>query len=98
MQFLLKKFIIFEGFERPSAIQQRAIIPVVKGRDVIAQYVYFERHSMVDFQVPFIQVSIAVVLVIRKNSENMGNVGYMHLIYVNIFCERQLVRNQDSRV
>eukprot|EP00112_Aurelia_sp_Birch-Aquarium-sp1_P002146 Seg1232.17 transcript_id=Seg1232.17/GoldUCD/mRNA.D3Y31 product="Acyl-CoA synthetase family member 2 mitochondrial" protein_id=Seg1232.17/GoldUCD/D3Y31 len=25
------------GFERPSAIQQRAIIPVVKGRDVIAQ-------------------------------------------------------------
>ncbi|KAF9940097.1 translation initiation factor eIF4A [Modicella reniformis] len=25
------------GFERPSAIQQRAILPVVKGRDVIAQ-------------------------------------------------------------
>jgi superfamily II DNA/RNA helicase len=25
------------GFERPSAIQQRAIIPVVKGNDVIAQ-------------------------------------------------------------
>ncbi|KXS22144.1 DEAD-domain-containing protein [Gonapodya prolifera JEL478] len=25
------------GFERPSAIQQRAIMPVVKGRDVIAQ-------------------------------------------------------------
>lgn len=25
------------GFEKPSAIQQRAIIPVVKGRDVIAQ-------------------------------------------------------------
>lgn len=25
------------GFERPSAIQQRAIIPVVKGHDVIAQ-------------------------------------------------------------
>ena len=40
MQVLLKKFIIFEGFERPSAIQQRAIIPVVKGRDVIAQYVF----------------------------------------------------------
>jgi len=25
------------GFERPSAIQQRAIMPVVKGRDVVAQ-------------------------------------------------------------
>ena len=25
------------GFEKPSAIQQRAIIPMVKGRDVIAQ-------------------------------------------------------------
>ncbi|KAJ1964269.1 translation initiation factor eIF4A [Dipsacomyces acuminosporus] len=25
------------GFERPSAIQQRAIVPVLKGRDVIAQ-------------------------------------------------------------
>eukprot|EP00795_Rhopilema_esculentum_P002884 gene2884-1121_t len=25
------------GFERPSAIQQRAIVPIVKGRDVIAQ-------------------------------------------------------------
>ena len=25
------------SFERPSAIQQRAIVPVVKGHDVIAQ-------------------------------------------------------------
>lgn len=25
------------GFERPSAIQQRAILPCVKGQDVIAQ-------------------------------------------------------------
>jgi len=25
------------GFEKPSAIQQRAIIPIMKGRDVIAQ-------------------------------------------------------------
>lgn len=25
------------GFEKPSAIQQRAILPIVKGRDVIAQ-------------------------------------------------------------
>lgn len=25
------------GFERPSAIQQRAINPMIKGRDVIAQ-------------------------------------------------------------
>ena len=27
----------FAGFEKPSAIQQRAIKPIVKGRDVIAQ-------------------------------------------------------------
>jgi len=27
----------FTGFERPSAIQQRAIMPVLKDRDVIAQ-------------------------------------------------------------
>lgn len=27
------------GFERPSAIQQRAILPILKGRDVIAQSV-----------------------------------------------------------
>jgi len=25
------------GFEKPSAIQQRAVKPIVKGRDVIAQ-------------------------------------------------------------
>ena len=25
------------GFEKPSAIQQRAILPIVSGRDVIAQ-------------------------------------------------------------
>lgn len=28
---------IITGFEKPSAIQQRAIRPIVKGRDVIAQ-------------------------------------------------------------
>jgi superfamily II DNA/RNA helicase len=28
---------IIKGFEKPSAIQQRAIVPVVTGRDVIAQ-------------------------------------------------------------
>lgn len=27
----------FSGFEKPSAIQQRSILPIVKGRDVIAQ-------------------------------------------------------------
>ena len=27
----------FAGFEKPSAIQQRAIKPIMKGRDVIAQ-------------------------------------------------------------
>ena len=25
------------GFEKPSAIQQRAILPIISGRDVIAQ-------------------------------------------------------------
>ena len=25
------------GFEKPSAIQQRAIVPIIQGRDVIAQ-------------------------------------------------------------
>lgn len=25
------------GFEKPSAIQQRAVVPIVDGRDVIAQ-------------------------------------------------------------
>ena len=33
----IKIFFIFTGFEKPSAIQQRAIKPIVKGRDVIAQ-------------------------------------------------------------
>ena len=28
------------GFEKPSAIQQRAIIPITSGRDVIAQAQY----------------------------------------------------------
>ena len=28
------------GFEKPSAIQQRAIRQIIKGRDIIAQYVY----------------------------------------------------------
>ena len=27
----------FAGFEKPSAIQRRAIIPILQGRDVIAQ-------------------------------------------------------------
>jgi ATP-dependent RNA helicase len=30
-------FFISTGFERPSAIQQRAILPILKKRDVIAQ-------------------------------------------------------------
>lgn len=25
------------GFEKPSAVQQRAIVPIIKGRDVIVQ-------------------------------------------------------------
>lgn len=29
--------IFSSGFEKPSAIQQRSILPIVKGRDVIAQ-------------------------------------------------------------
>jgi len=33
----LLKGIYNYGFERPSAIQQRAIVPIIKGRDVIAQ-------------------------------------------------------------
>jgi ATP-dependent RNA helicase len=33
----LKYFQSFLGFEKPSAIQQRSILPIVKGRDVIAQ-------------------------------------------------------------
>lgn len=34
----LNVFILcFPGFEKPSAIQQRSILPIVKGRDVIAQ-------------------------------------------------------------
>ena len=28
---------LFVGFEKPSAIQQRAILPIIKGRDVLAQ-------------------------------------------------------------
>jgi len=33
------------GFERPSAVQQRAILPILKGRDVIVQaQVVPERH------------------------------------------------------
>ena len=32
-----KFFIFYLGFEKPSAIQQRAIKPIVKRRDVIAQ-------------------------------------------------------------
>lgn len=31
------------GFEKPSAIQQRAIVPILKGRDVIAQVSYREQ-------------------------------------------------------
>ena len=33
----MKVTLIISGFEKPSAIQQRAIKPIVKGRDVIAQ-------------------------------------------------------------
>jgi translation initiation factor 4A len=34
------------GFEKPSAIQQRAIIPCIKGRDVIAQAQSGEFHEV----------------------------------------------------
>jgi len=37
MIWCLLTCIFFCSFERPSAIQQRAIVPVVKGHDVIAQ-------------------------------------------------------------
>ncbi len=35
------------GFERPSAIQQRAIKPIIKGRDVIAQFVMLSLFALV---------------------------------------------------
>lgn len=34
---ILIGFSLFLGFEKPSAIQQRAILPIIRGRDVIAQ-------------------------------------------------------------
>ena len=37
--FVNNTVVYFKGFEKPSAIQQRAIQPIIKGRDVIAQLV-----------------------------------------------------------
>lgn len=34
---IIRATFTFSGFEKPSAIQQRSILPIVKGRDVIAQ-------------------------------------------------------------
>ena len=36
-RLMILHFYLFSGFEKPSAIQQRAIIPMTQGRDVIAQ-------------------------------------------------------------
>ena len=36
-RFTMGSNFVFTGFEKPSAIQQRAIRPLLKGRDVIAQ-------------------------------------------------------------
>jgi ATP-dependent RNA helicase len=36
-KFTSHTFILLVGFEKPSAIQQRAIVPISQGRDVIAQ-------------------------------------------------------------
>ena len=35
--YILAEWLVFTDFERPSAIQQRAILPIIKGRDMIAQ-------------------------------------------------------------
>lgn len=40
------------GFEKPSAIQQRAIIPCVKGRDVIAQ----AQSGMFSFYIQYVYI------------------------------------------
>jgi hypothetical protein len=45
-QRILKNFV---GFEKPSAIQQRAILPVVSGRDVIAQAQSGSHHHFNNF-------------------------------------------------
>ena len=37
VEFIFLRGIYAYGFEKPSAIQQRAIKPIIKGRDVIAQ-------------------------------------------------------------
>ncbi len=42
------------GFERPSAIQQRAIKPIVQGRDVIAQSQSGTGKTGMKLQLPFI--------------------------------------------
>lgn len=34
------------GFERPSAIQQRAIMPVIKGVYIPLYYLFDENHSL----------------------------------------------------
>ena len=36
---------MYLGFEKPSAIQQRAILPIVKGRDVIETEMYQSNHQ-----------------------------------------------------
>ena len=51
------------GFEKPSAIQQRAIRPTISGRDLIAQ----AQSGTVSFYFVFISMTIVVIrLIIKK--------------------------------
>ena len=45
------------GFEKPSAIQQRAIIPCIKGRDVIAQAQSGKKEKRFEWEKPFSNIS-----------------------------------------
>lgn len=44
---ILMVVLLLLGFEKPSAIQQRAIKQIIKGRDVIAQYVWSRANTRV---------------------------------------------------
>ena len=48
------------GFERPSAVQQRAILPILKGRDVPSVKSFFSAELNVKYDVVYVQCGIAV--------------------------------------
>lgn len=67
------------GFEKPSAIQQRAIMPCVKGHDVIAQAQSGKKYSLSNMYYLFENIRKSVIQVILATFIQVTQCAHLYI-------------------